>query len=73
MDGLVATIAKLAGAGTAATLFVATGVYWTIRGISEGAGSEAYAAQGLGLALTFVGWVVLVVLAINVYGAFGRE
>lgn len=69
-SNVVRTVAAYAAGGTAATLFVAAGVARLLQGMRySGPTSEAFQYQGTGIVFTFVGWVIFVVLAINVYGA----
>ncbi|WP_247729876.1 hypothetical protein [Halovivax limisalsi] len=68
------TIALYAAGGTAATLFVAAGVASLLEGMAHGGSvGETYRLQGTGVVYTFVGWVIFVVLAVNVYGAATRR
>lgn len=69
-SNVVRTVTAYAAGGTAATLFVAAGVARLLEGMNDGGPTaEAFQYQGTGIAFTFVGWVIFVVLAINAYGA----
>ena len=53
--------------GTIGSLFVAYGIWSTLFATSN-AWYRAAAYQGSGILITFLGWVILVLAAINLYG-----